>query len=652
MFDGCYIHDLRGVMRIKDAGPGTLDQFVIDNCLVTWIRDYGVLTVDRDDWKCNNIELKNSTFSKIRVFMTSRNNTKTLVIDGCTLNEHTAAGQRMLRWRTVNQDSILNGVLIRNTIMGPGWDETATGATAFDGFDGLPEVIWTIENSYITSDLDISATGDSITGFNFVYDKTSADLWADFANGNLNYADSAFAGLGNAGDQRWGYATDDGGVDWNISAGAFMGLGTIDTTARVAGLTIHASSASPVVVDGNNKTVGDMSFTSRMKLGGSGSFYADGTPQKRVLTIDLDHSTAVSVAAMSSSGSADRILNVAAGKMDNLIGEHAALGASLTMSTFNYYGGPTTLMLWSPSSGVNVYYISTTDIANIDSVLKDITVSVGELSPAFDPAVTAYTLLVPDGTTEVIVNGTPHDPNASVSDADTVDVSGGSGVGTVTCVAEDGVSDMEYVVTITVDVPPPTPANITFIVDDTDLRTSPGFGLKGSWDTGSGVYDAAWTGGAVHSMFYDDGTHGDANIGDNIWTVTLPLIPDGGANTWEWGVNDANGNWLDGNFQFTVVDETAQTLDPYVIIGPAVASASAKGFTIYPNPVTSVLHIDNAETISRVEVISIAGQQILQEVNKGNSLLRLSVDGLSSGVYVLRLTDNNNAISHQKLIVE
>lgn len=111
----------------------------------------------------------------------------------------------------------------------------------------------------------------------------------------------------------------------------------------------------------------------------------------------------------------------------------------------------------------------------------------------------------------------------------------------------------------------PEKADITFIVDDSKQAAATGFALKGSWDTATGEYDDAWSGGAEHSDFYDDGTHGDVTAGDHIWTVTIALVPDGGANTWEWGVNDADGNWIDGNFQFTVPDATDQTLDPFVI---------------------------------------------------------------------------------------
>ena len=107
--------------------------------------------------------------------------------------------------------------------------------------------------------------------------------------------------------------------------------------------------------------------------------------------------------------------------------------------------------------------------------------------------------------------------------------------------------------------PPPPTATITFIVDDSGAGNYDGFYLKGSWDA-DGNYDPSWDGGAEHSAFYDDGTNGDAVAGDHIWTCQQDLVVDGGSNTWEWGVNDTEHNWIAGNWQFTVPDETAQTL--------------------------------------------------------------------------------------------
>ncbi|MAE09284.1 MAG: hypothetical protein CL661_11060 [Bacteroidetes bacterium] len=140
------------------------------------------------------------------------------------------------------------------------------------------------------------------------------------------------------------------------------------------------------------------------------------------------------------------------------------------------------------------------------------------------------------------------------------DQSTGGNVGFVT----DGVNST----TFTYDFPnnittisgPPPPTNLfTFMVEDTASMNYDGFFLKGSWDAG-GQYDPSWGGGIEHSPFYDDGTHGDVIADDHIWTCQQDLVVDGGTNTWEWGVNDSESNWIAGNWQFTNPDQTPQTL--------------------------------------------------------------------------------------------
>jgi len=114
--------------------------------------------------------------------------------------------------------------------------------------------------------------------------------------------------------------------------------------------------------------------------------------------------------------------------------------------------------------------------------------------------------------------------------------------------------------TTTISGPPPPTVVFTFIVDDTESMNYDGFYLKGSWDA-DGYYDPSWGGGAEHSAFYDDGTNGDVTAGDHIWTCQQELVVDGGTNTWEWGVNDSESSWIVGNWQFTVPDQTPQTLE-------------------------------------------------------------------------------------------
>lgn len=151
--------------------------------------------------------------------------------------------------------------------------------------------------------------------------------------------------------------------EWNMSSAGFSGLGTLATTTAVEGLTIFSTAEAAVAVDANNKSLDGMDFTSRLKLGGTGTFDAEGKPVSRVLAFNIGGNSTITVVGMSSSSSADRQLIVAAGAKDSIIGTFAALGASISKGEFAYNGEPTTIYLYSPSSGVNLYYIKTTPLA-------------------------------------------------------------------------------------------------------------------------------------------------------------------------------------------------------------------------------------------------------------------------------------------------
>ncbi len=384
IFDGCYIHNLRGVVRMKDAGPGVLDNYTIMNCVIDSIRDYALITVDQNDWMVNNIMIKNSTISKTRAFLTSRNNTNSIVIDGCTLNEVTATGQRMFRWRTEGQDNVTEGITIKNTIWGSGWDEESSGSTAIDGFDGLGETTWTVENTYALNTLEFAAEKDTIHALlENIYDGSSSELWDKPGWSEFVFYDPDFAGIGNAGDPRWPLTDRAGGLVWNISTPAYNALGEMDMTKTVAGLTIYAHSGKKITVDENDKTLDDMTFTHRLKFGGSGDFDDNGQPLGRVLSIDVKGNTNITVAAMSSSSGEDRVLNISAGSKDNVIAEFPAMGAELTKATYFYQGGPTKLYFYSPSSGVNVYYLKAAEVA---TEVKEFDIDKAEVNVYPNPA--------------------------------------------------------------------------------------------------------------------------------------------------------------------------------------------------------------------------------------------------------------------------
>lgn len=155
---------------------------------------------------------------------------------------------------------------------------------------------------------------------------------------------------------------------WNFSdweATTFNAVTTID------GLTVMANEENTVVIDSNNKTIeganNTYQCTQRLKLGGTGNTEA------RNLNFEVAGSCTINVGLISSSSSADRTLNVATGTFDNVVASLQALGSPAQEQTYKYEGNePTTVYLYSPSSGVNIYYIEVNYTAtNINNAIVE-----------------------------------------------------------------------------------------------------------------------------------------------------------------------------------------------------------------------------------------------------------------------------------------
>lgn len=102
-----------------------------------------------------------------------------------------------------------------------------------------------------------------------------------------------------------------------------------------------------------------------------------------------------------------------------------------------------------------------------DSTLSSLTVSAGNLDPAFDPAVTTYSVSVPFATTTFSFTPTSSDPDATLSTWNgDVNAAGASGSATaatlrlgpnllmVTVTGEDGLASTPYTITVTREAPP------------------------------------------------------------------------------------------------------------------------------------------------------------------------------------------------------
>jgi hypothetical protein len=147
---------------------------------------------------------------------------------------------------------------------------------------------------------------------------------------------------------------------------------TISAQTTESNITIYANSTSTVAVDASSKSsTSGTAYSYRLKLSGSGNWTSTGTvPNYRIVSFAVSGDAKITVVCMSSSSTVDRLLNVCYGDSSHLLGQAPANMTTLVATTFNYTGPATTIYLYSPSSGVNIYEItvastSTTGVSSV-----------------------------------------------------------------------------------------------------------------------------------------------------------------------------------------------------------------------------------------------------------------------------------------------
>ena len=71
---------------------------------------------------------------------------------------------------------------------------------------------------------------------------------------------------------------------------------------------------------------------------------------------------------------------------------------------------------------------------------------------------------------------------------------------------------------------------------------------------------------------------------------------------------------------------------------------------LYPNPTSNLLKIRSTTSISKVQIYDLNGR-IVKEVKSENTINEIDISQLSSGIYIVRLANQNNSmISSRKII--
>jgi hypothetical protein len=197
-FIGCKGEIFRGLVRTQ-AQPAVINNFLIDNCILDSLSNYGVLTVDVNTSKADNIIIRNSTIYKAEKIITSKNNSTSVLIENCTINEAPTTSSYYVDYSTSPTNVVANGITINNCIFGIG-KLTTTGAASIRGVRAGAATSISGSTNYRTFD-QVSA-GNDVPGLT-TYTRPVAQLFVDAANGNYKIADVTFPGKSNSGDPRW-----------------------------------------------------------------------------------------------------------------------------------------------------------------------------------------------------------------------------------------------------------------------------------------------------------------------------------------------------------------------------------------------------------------------------------------------------------------
>jgi hypothetical protein len=198
-FQSCKAEIFRGMVRTQSQ-PALINNFMVDNCVLDSLAGYGVLTVDVATSKVDNISIRNSTIYKAEKIITSRNNSTSVTIENCTINEAPAGGggSYYIDYNTAATNNVTNGITVNNCIFGVGKNSTTNQSVRGIRANAASTIM--ASNNYRTSDQ--LSMGNDVPNI-ITYTKTVLQLFMDAANGNFKIIDTAFPGRSNSGDPRW-----------------------------------------------------------------------------------------------------------------------------------------------------------------------------------------------------------------------------------------------------------------------------------------------------------------------------------------------------------------------------------------------------------------------------------------------------------------
>ncbi|HEX7902374.1 MAG TPA: DUF5123 domain-containing protein [Chitinophagaceae bacterium] len=199
-FLSCKAEIFRGVVRTQSQ-PAIINNFLVDNCIIDSVREYAIHSIDVTTSRTDNIIIRNSTIYKAEKIIASKNNSTSVTIENCTINEAPNGGGSNYYVDYVNGSTLFNvtnGITITNCIFGIG--KNNAGNRSIRGIRANAGTTINASNNFRTSDQ--VSLGNDIPSI-ITDSRTSLQLFQDPYNGNFKIIETSFPGKSNSGDPRW-----------------------------------------------------------------------------------------------------------------------------------------------------------------------------------------------------------------------------------------------------------------------------------------------------------------------------------------------------------------------------------------------------------------------------------------------------------------
>lgn len=221
-----------------------------------------------------------------------------------------------------------------------------------------------------------------------------------------------------------------------------------------------------------------------------------------------------------------------------------------------------------------------------------------------------------------------------------------------------------------------TNAQRVLIYDATNTKILSGisFSMNTKVISGVGYYDnSAAAGGAIANYLFNLGTAGPLELAPNTWVrVGLSFNYTSGEIRWKGPgfdgfVNGAAANVSPDKANLMVVTGSTAAVPNTLasvasfdnLVLRAVPTGSLLGvstqatiadFSVYPNPATNVVYVENAKSLSSITLTDLNGRIVLSKKYNGVSETAVNVSDLTAGVYLM--TIENDGIKSTKKIIK